>query len=203
MSVTQLTYYIPAILIALTIHEFSHGLVAHTLGDPTPKNQGRLTLNPLAHLDPLGTLMLIVARFGWAKPVQVNPFNFRGNRQFGLLLVSLAGPVSNLVVALLGGILYNLVEVYSYVWYFAISSISINVYLALFNLLPIPPLDGSKILLGLLPRRLHEYVYKLEAYGPFILIILIVSNITGKVLVPIAQVIIMVIAQIGVLITGS
>ena len=202
LNIQQLTYYIPAILIALTIHEFSHGFVAHLLGDPTPKNQGRLTLNPLAHLDPLGTLMLIVARFGWAKPVQINPYNFRGNRQFGLLLVSLAGPVSNIVVALVGGILYNLVDVYSYVWYLAVASLTINVYLALFNLLPIPPLDGSKILLGLLPSRLHEYVYKLEGYGPFILIILIVSNITGKVLVPVAQVIIMAIVQIGALITG-
>jgi len=202
LNITQYTYFIPAILVALTIHEFSHGFAAYLLGDPTPKHQGRLTLNPLAHLDPLGTLMLLVARFGWAKPVQINPFNFRGNRQFGLLLVSLAGPASNMVVALLGGILYNLVDVYSYAWYFAISLVTINVYLAIFNLLPIPPLDGSKILLGLLPRRFHESIYKLEAYGPFILIILIVSNITGRVLIPIANVFIVYFVEIGQMLTG-
>jgi len=107
-DIWSMLYTFPVILIALTVHEFSHGYAAHLLGDPTPKQQGRLTLNPLPHLDPLGTLMMLVARFGWAKPVQVNPFYFKGNRQRGMLLVALAGPLSNVLVAFVGALLYNL-----------------------------------------------------------------------------------------------
>lgn len=190
LSLSGILISVPAILIAITIHEFSHGYAAHSLGDPTPQRQGRLTLNPLAHLDLLGTLMLLVAYFGWAKPVQVNPFYFKGDRQRGMLLVALAGPLSNIVVALLGAILYNLLGVSGYLSLFGWYLITINVYLAIFNLIPVPPLDGSKILVGLLPARMHESVYRLEAYGPFILILLILTNVTGKVLVPIAGVII-------------
>jgi len=198
----ELLFTLPAILIALTIHEFSHGLTAHLLGDPTPKNQGRLTLNPIPHLDILGTLLLLVARFGWAKPVQVNPFYFKGNRQRGMLLVALAGPASNLLVALVGGILYNLFD-NQLVLIFLNRLITLDVYLAVFNLLPVPPLDGSKILLGVLPRRMHESVYALESYGPLLLMLLIVTNTTGKILVPIAWRIINVISIIGYTITGG
>lgn len=97
-DIREMIYVLPVILVALTFHEFAHGYAAHLLGDPTPRQQGRLTLNPLPHLDPLGTLMMLVARFGWAKPVQVNPFYFRGNRQRGMLIVSLAGPLANVRV---------------------------------------------------------------------------------------------------------
>lgn len=203
MTLTGLLISVPAILIAITIHEFSHGLAAHMLGDPTPQRQGRLTLNPLPHLDPLGTLMLLVAKFGWAKPVQVNPYYFKGDRQRGMLLVALAGPLSNMVVALLGAILYNLFGAQGYLDGFIGALISINVYLALFNLIPVPPLDGSKILLGLLPRRMHDSIYQLESYGPIILVLLIVFNITGRVLVPIARVVIISLLQIGRIITGG
>lgn len=198
----DLLFTLPAILIALTIHEFSHGLTAHLLGDPTPKNQGRLTLNPIPHLDILGTLLLLVARFGWAKPVQVNPFYFRGDRQRGMLLVALAGPASNLLVALVGGILYNLFD-NQFVLIFLSRLITLDVYLAVFNLLPVPPLDGSKILLGILPRRMHESIYALESYGPLLLMLLIVTNTTGKILVPIAWRIINIIGIIGYTITGG
>lgn len=198
----QLIYSVPAILIALTIHEFSHGMAAHLLGDPTPKNQGRLTLNPLPHLDPLGTLMLLVARFGWAKPVQVNPYYFKGDRQRGMLYVALAGPLSNILVALVGSMMYNLFDVYSYLSTFSITLITINVYLAIFNLIPVPPLDGSKILIGLLPRRMHDTIYQLEAYGPIILMLLIVTNLTGRILVPIARVIIVSLIKLSYLIVG-
>jgi len=197
----ELIVSIPAVLIAITFHEFSHGYAAHLLGDPTPKNQGRLTLNPISHLDPLGTLMLLVAHFGWAKPVQVNPFYFKGDRQRGLLLVSLAGPFSNLVLALFVAILYNLFGVSGYFALFLFLLVSINVYLAIFNLIPVPPLDGSKILLGLLPRHMHEYVYKLEAYGPLVLVLLVLTNITSKILLPIAGAIITAFFYIGQLIT--
>ncbi len=201
--IQELLISLPAILLAITIHEFSHGLAAHLLGDPTPKNQGRLTLNPLPHLDPLGALMLVVAHFGWAKPVQVNPYNFRGDRQRGMLLVALAGPASNILVALLGGILYNLVYGISvYFSSFAFSLILINVYLALFNLIPIPPLDGSKILASILPRRMHGFLYQLEAYGTIILVLLIVTNITSKVLGPIAMSMILSIIKFGYFVVG-
>lgn len=196
--IQELLISLPAILLAITIHEFSHGLAAHLLGDPTPKNQGRLTLNPIPHLDPLGALMLLVAHFGWAKPVQVNPFNFRGNRQRGMLIVAFAGPASNLLVALLGGILYNLVYGISYYFSaFSLSLITINIYLALFNLIPIPPLDGSKILASILPRRMHGFLYQLEAYGTIILVLLIATNITSKVLGPIAMSLIISVIKLG------
>lgn len=198
----ELLVSVPAVLIAITFHEFSHGYAAHLLGDPTPKNQGRLTLNPLPHLDPLGTLMLLVAHFGWAKPVEINPYYFKGNRQRGILLVSLAGPVSNLILALAVAILYNLFGVTGYLALFFFMLLSINVYLAIFNLIPVPPLDGSKILIGLLPRRMHEYVYKIEAYGPIILILLVLTNVTSKILLPIAKTVISAFFYIGQLITG-
>jgi len=203
-NLTGFLVSIPAILVALTVHEFSHGLVAHLLGDPTPKRQGRLTLNPLPHLDALGTLMLLVAHFGWAKPVEINPFYFRGDRQRGVLLVSLAGPVSNLAVALLGAILYNLFNAGAsrYFVSFVFTLVSINVYLALFNLIPVPPLDGSRILMGLLPRRLHGFIYQIEAYGPFILVLLILTNVTGLVLAPAARAIIATLFQAGRFVTA-
>ena len=189
MSLTGLLISVPAILIAITIHEFSHGLAAHILGDPTPQRQGRLTLNPLPHLDPLGTLMLLVARFGWAKPVEVNPYYFKGNRQRGMLLVAMAGPLSNMVVALVGAVLYNLFGTAGYLGSFLGTLLSINVYLALFNLIPVPPLDGSKILAGLLPDKGAAFIYSLEQFGPLLLLLLIFTNMTGKIIMPLYNVI--------------
>ncbi len=201
-TIQSLLYNIPAILIALTIHEFSHGYTAHLLGDPTPKRQGRLTLNPLAHLDPLGTILLLVARFGWAKPVQVNPFYFRGNKQRGMLLVSLAGPASNILLAFAAGILYYLVAPQTFLSSFLAYLIIIDVYLALFNLIPIPPLDGSNILLSMLPASTHEKFYQFQAYGSIILMLLIVTNITGKFLTPAAEGLINFIMLAAYMITG-
>ncbi|MDX9871916.1 MAG: site-2 protease family protein [Clostridia bacterium] len=201
-DLTQLLISVPAILIAITFHEFSHGLAAHLLGDPTPQRQGRLTLNPLPHLDPVGALMLLVAHFGWAKPVEVNPFYFKGDRRRGMLLVSLAGPLSNIILALIGAILYNLLGVSGYLGYFLILLITINVYLAIFNLLPVPPLDGGKILAGLLPRRFLPYLDQVEAYGPLILILLIVTRISGRILLPIAQAVITGLFFIASFVTG-
>ncbi|QNB45577.1 site-2 protease family protein [Thermanaerosceptrum fracticalcis] len=202
LSITKLLIKIPVILIAVTIHEYAHGRMAAFLGDPTPSQQGRLTLNPIPHLDPLGALLLLVAGFGWAKPVEVNPYYFRGNRQRGMMLVALAGPLSNLLVALLGGILYNLFDKYTYLAAFSLALTSINVYLALFNLIPVPPLDGSKIVFGILPRHLHGFLYQLEAYGPLLLMLLIVTNITDFLITP-ARGIILTILRFGQLIIGS
>lgn len=181
---------LPAILIAISFHEFAHGYVAYRLGDPTPKYQGRLTVNPLAHLDPVGTLMLIVSHFGWAKPVMVNPLNFRGDKKKGMLYVALAGPLTNMLIALIGAILYNLIRNLPIDIFFIIALdylIQINIGFALFNLIPVPPLDGSKILAGILPYHMHDLIYQLEAYGPLILILIIVSGVTDKTLWPIVN----------------
>ncbi len=183
----NLVISLPAILIALSFHEFAHGYVAYRLGDLTPKYQGRLTVNPLAHLDPIGTIMLIFAHFGWAKPVMVNPLKFRGNMQRGMMLVALAGPLMNLFIALVGAILYNLVKFMPIDAFFILSLdylVIINLSLAFFNLIPVPPLDGSKILAGILPYHMKDIVYKLEMYGPIILIMIIVSGVTDKILWP-------------------
>ncbi len=163
------------LLVAFTIHELAHAVTADYLGDPTPRNMGRITLNPLKHLDPFGTIMLLVAGFGWAKPVIVNPLNMRGNPRRDMAIVAIAGPLSNIVMALLasipvriglidmtlqstGGTLPSLSFLVSeFIW--------INLILAFFNLIPIPPLDGSKILFAILPV---EWVYRLrplEQYG--------------------------------------
>lgn len=179
---------VPAILIAITFHEYAHGKTAALLGDPTPGHYGRLTLNPMAHLDPLGTLMLLVARFGWAKPVPVNPTFFRGNRRRGILLVSIAGPVMNLVLAYLAAFGLKLVLNGPPLWQsFFQELLFINLALAVFNLIPIPPLDGSKVLASLLPANYSGFFYQLEAYGPFILLLFLATGLLSRIIVPIVM----------------
>ncbi|NLO89696.1 MAG: site-2 protease family protein [Clostridia bacterium] len=176
---------IPAVLIAITFHEYAHGKMASIFGDPTPESQGRLTLNPMAHLDPIGTLLLFLAGFGWAKPVQVNPFYFRGDRKKIMMLVSLAGPMMNLVLACLSAVGLRLLGLFSpgmgtftiYLHIFLKLLLFYNVVLAIFNLIPVPPLDGSKILGGLLPEKYSEVLYSLEQYGPLILLLLIFTGV--------------------------
>ncbi len=186
-DISQWILWLPGVIIALTFHEYAHGLVADWLGDPTPRYQGRLTLNPLPHLDPLGFILLLIAHFGWAKPVQVNPLNFRGDRYKGMLLVALAGPAMNLLVAFTATLIATLaIPAGSGGYLPAIMEglIFINIYLAVFNLIPIPPLDGSQALAGLL--RNSEIVYTLQRYGFIILIVLIFTGIVGIVLVPVS-----------------
>ncbi|WP_238457809.1 site-2 protease family protein [Desulforamulus ferrireducens] len=163
------------ILLALPLHEFGHALVAYKLGDNTAYREGRLTLNPIKHLDPLGTLMIFFGPIGWAKPVPVNPFYFN-DRKRGMMLVSLAGPGANLLLALLGAVLLGLFNSSPLVQYFLYYFMVINVYLAVFNLLPIPTLDGSKILAGLLPGS-QTWLYNLERYAIPILLLLIVFGL--------------------------
>jgi Zn-dependent protease len=165
------------LIIAITIHEFAHALIADRLGDPTPRSLGRLSLNPLKHLDPIGTLMIIVARFGWGKPVPIDPYNFHSPRR-DELLVSLAGPGSNLFLAGVAGTLnLFLPPAFTPIFYtFAL----INISLALFNLLPFPPLDGSKIILNLLPVESSiDWSESLDRYGQLILILLFILPIGG------------------------
>jgi len=196
MNIQFLLLSIPPILLALSFHEYAHGWMAYRLGDPTAKNEGRLTLNPLAHLDPLGTLMIVIVHFGWAKPVPVNPYNLADPKR-DMLKIALAGPVSNVLMAAGTGILIRLMQgmglrvdgsflgLFQYMLYFLVM---INLVLAIFNMIPIPPLDGSKILFGLLPSEYEESFIKFESKGPMILLgLVIVNNFLG---IPIFSVII-------------
>lgn len=183
--------WLPAIIIGLTFHEYAHGKVADRLGDDTPYYQGRLTLNPLPHIDWVGFFMLLFFKFGWAKPVIVNPLNFKkvGVKR-GMMLVSLAGPLMNIFIAFVSMILYKYLLVYSQAQWahlviaLLIPLIQINLILAAFNLIPVPPLDGSKILAGLLSDQGAETIYSLEQYGPLILLLLIVTGLVGKLIWP-------------------
>lgn len=167
------------LVIALSIHEFSHAWVANALGDDTPRLNGRLTLNPLAHLDLIGSLMLLVAGFGWARPVPVNPYNFR-SKSAGMMWVGLAGPLSNLLLAILASIPFRLGLDLSWPVYsrffpslseFLYTFIIINLVLMLFNLIPIAPLDGEKILSHFLPPSLGDIFEHLRPYGPLLLML--------------------------------
>ena len=188
----SLVYRLPAIVLALTVHEYAHGRIAYAFGDPTARNAGRITLNPLAHLDVVGTLMLIFAGFGWAKPVPFNPYYFHGNRKQKTMWVAAAGPLSNLVQALIVAVLFSLLWRFAPMildnWWlpnFLFSVISINIVLAVFNLLPIPPLDGSKILAGLLPNRFTNFIYQLEQFGFIILIVCMFLGVFRTIISPI------------------
>ena len=162
----------PAILFGLTIHEFSHGWVAWRLGDPTAKMMGRLTLNPLKHLDPIGTIALFLFRFGWAKPVPIDPGNFQHPTR-DMAISSLAGPGANLLTAAVAGTILRLLLLFN-VGGFAVAIatyfVLFNLILCFFNLIPIPPLDGSRLLYHLLPPNLAAGFARLERYGFIILI---------------------------------
>jgi Zn-dependent protease len=172
----------PAILFGLTIHEFSHGWVAWQLGDPTAKMMGRLTLNPLKHLDPIGTIALFLFRFGWAKPVPIDPRNFRHPTR-DMAISSLAGPAANLLTAAVAGLILRVLILF-HVGGFIATLISyfvlFNLILCFFNLIPIPPLDGSRLLYHLLPPDLAAGYARLERYGFIILIgIIFLGQLTG------------------------
>ena len=176
---------LPALLLALVFHEYAHARVAYALGDPTPRYQGRLTLNPIRHLDPIGLLMLWIFRFGWAKPVQINPSYFKDPRR-GLLLVSLAGPMMNILLAFAALLVLRLffLSAGSVVGQFVILVVQFNAILAVFNLIPVPPLDGSKVLQGILPERQAWQFARLEPYGWVILLVLIWSGFIGSIMFP-------------------
>ncbi|MDD4345491.1 MAG: site-2 protease family protein [Desulfitobacteriaceae bacterium] len=196
LDLPTLIALIPAMLIGLAFHEFAHAWVADYLGDPTSRSQGRLTINPLAHLDIFGTIMILLYTFGWAKPVQINPYNFRGNPLQARMFVSLAGPAMNLIIAFLGMLIWGICEYFlqnSLWWphlYFVLKSIvTLNIGLAIFNLVPIPPLDGFAVLGGLLPRNLAEKLWSLEPYGILILMVLLFTNILSRPLFAIMEII--------------
>lgn len=178
MQPESLLIRIPVILIALTVHEFAHGYIAWRFGDPTARNAGRLTLNPLSHLDVFGTLMLFFGPFGWAKPVPVNPAYFTNKKRDGLL-VSLAGPASNILLALVFGwtlrLLPDSVLIPGLLYFFQLF-LGINIGIAFFNLIPVPPLDGSHILAALLPDRLIPSYYEKMRYAPVIFMGLLIAE---------------------------
>lgn len=181
-SLYDVIVMLPAVILGLTLHEYAHGWMAERLGDHTARNQGRLTLNPMAHLDPVGFFLLFIANFGWAKPVPVNPYNMKIPVKQGMLLVSLAGPLMNMLLAVISAALLGLVyNKFPYLTAFLYQMIYTNLILAVFNLIPVPPLDGSKILAGLLPGR-QEWLIVLEQYGTLVLLILIFTGITGYIL---------------------
>ncbi|HHV08185.1 MAG TPA: site-2 protease family protein [Firmicutes bacterium] len=184
----EMIFRIPALLLAISVHEYAHAKTADALGDPTARLSGRMTLNPLAHLDPLGLLMLWLLRFGWAKPVPINPMYLRPRRR-GIILVSLAGAVANIITATIllillklqfipfNSVLAGILELA--MWY--------NLFFAVFNLIPIPPLDGSKVLAELLPRRISYQLGQYEQYGPILLIILLYMRGLNIILIPLAS----------------
>jgi Zn-dependent protease len=167
-----LLFAVPSILIASTVHEYFHAWTAYKLGDPTPKAEGRLTLNPLAHIDPIGALMMVLFRFGWSKPVPINEWNFEKRRQ-GKALTALAGPVSNILLAAISGLLYHFLSGYYLIAFFLYIFATINISLAVFNLLPIPPLDGHKVVNWFLPKKWSYRWESLEKYSWIILLLLL------------------------------
>ncbi|MFH1086406.1 MAG: site-2 protease family protein [Chloroflexota bacterium] len=206
-SVLPLLFTIGALVIAVTLHECAHAWSADRLGDPTARLMGRVSLNPLVHLDPMGTVMMVITALtgygiGWGKPTPVSPHRLRYGSRQGLALVSLAGPASNLVLAVVVGLLLRLIGRvqggwYGYVLYFLQTLVFINVVLSMFNLLPLPPLDGHAVLVGLfsLARgewswRVIQFLESLERFGPMLLFGLILFsqflglNLIGRVIGP-------------------
>ncbi|CBH21601.1 conserved membrane protein of unknown function [Acetoanaerobium sticklandii] len=203
MIIDMLTM-LPGILIALTFHEFAHGLAAYAMGDDTAKNAGRLSLDPMKHIDPIGFIMLFIMRFGWAKPVPINENNFRHER-LGLFFVSIAGITMNLILALIFQMVLfftaDIVQLSAYVDVMR-GIVWINIMLAAFNLLPIPPLDGSKIIYTFLPRNLRFTFYKYESYGSIILIILLLTGGISLLLNPVISALISFLNSIILLFRG-
>ena len=188
LTLPSLITRIVTLVIAFTVHEFAHAWSADQLGDDTPRLNGRLTLNPLAHLDPLGSLMLVVSGFGWAKPVPINPYALRRRTPAGTMLVSIAGPFSNLLMAILAALPFRAGwldllatggRILPSASDFLVQFIFINLILFFFNLIPLAPLDGEKVAEYLLPPRGQDILYRFRPYGPFILIGLLFLGTLG------------------------
>lgn len=188
----------PGVLIAITFHEFAHGYVAYKLGDDTAKSQGRLSLNPFAHLDPIGTLLLLVAGFGWGKPVEVNPTNYtrKMSMEKGEAIVSAAGPIMNFILAIIFTLIYFTIYKFagidfmtSNVGYIVMliigSTISVNIGLGVFNLIPLPPLDGSKIIMPFLPYKAKEWFISNSQIFYFVFILIWITGIAGTIITPV------------------
>ena len=189
---------LPGVIIAITFHEFAHAWTAYKLGDDTPKYQGRLNLNPLSHIDPIGIIMLIVAHFGWGKPVQINPNNFRGKFSISAseAIVSVAGPVMNFIVAIVFAVIYALIIKFAGIQFMLTSmgsvvmaivqyTLIVNVGLGVFNLIPLPPLDGSKVLMHFLPYNAKMWLEEKSQIFYIVFLVLFITGIAGKLISPI------------------
>lgn len=201
MSVGQWVYtkllILPGIIIGLSFHEAAHAWVSYKLGDPTPKLQGRVTVNPLAHIDPVGFIALLFIGFGWGIPVEIDPRHYK-NRRSGELLVSLAGVTANLITAVIFALIFRLAESHmSYAFYqgagqvlmqILLYVVYINLVLMVFNLIPVPPLDGFGVVTQLFRLERYEWYWKIYQYGQPILLILIIFNIPSKIIGPVTNI---------------
>lgn len=186
----EMLIVVAASLLCITFHETCHGLVAYWMGDPTAKKQGRLSLNPLRHIDIMGLVMMAVCHFGWAKPVPVDMRNFRRPKA-GMALTALAGPVSNVLLALVFLFLYGLLYRALYSVQFLLDMIWLTAYislaLAIFNIIPVSPLDGSKVLFALLPDAAYAKLMRYERYGMILLLVLVATGVLGKPLTTVTE----------------
>ncbi len=202
-GILSLVLTIPGVLIALTFHEFAHAWVAYKLGDDTPKYQGRISLNPLSHIDPIGFIFLIVAGFGWGRPVQIDSRNFNGKYSLSKAeaIVAAAGPIMNLILAFVFLIIYYILfsatsvlsglstQWQGIIYYVLIYTISVNIGLGIFNLIPLPPLDGSKILMHFLSYNAKQWFYRNQQIFYIVFIIIWISGLSSVILDPIFSVV--------------
>lgn len=201
MELLALLLTLPGVIVAITFHEFAHAFVADKLGDDTPRRQGRLNLNPLSHIDPVGFFMLIFAHFGWGKPVEINPANFNRKRSMSAqeALVALAGPVMNLIIAIVLTIILFAITTFAPTFILSTTgmligitlqmAISVNIGLGVFNLIPLPPLDGSKILMHFLPYNAKTWFENNAQIFYFIFIALWVTNVISYVISPVINIV--------------
>ena len=201
MELLALLLTLPGVIIAITFHEFAHAYVADKLGDDTPRRQGRITLNPLAHIDPVGFFMLIFVHFGWGKPVEINPTNFNRKRSMAKqeMLVALAGPLMNIIIALILTIILFTINTFAPSFTITMTgliislvlqmAISVNIGLGIFNLIPLPPLDGSKIFINILPYKAKTWFQDNIQIFYIIFVVLWVTNLMGYIISPVISVV--------------